>query len=159
MKKKLFATVTSLVLVVAMLMGLCACGSTWGSIKSAYEKEGYHEVNLSDTIKQVIQQFYKLDEDDIEEPAATLHFMTKAEIGEDDNVAAILVKLALPTSKTAVIFEYKDLASLEKAYKEDLSESEKEKADELWANYQKLDTVNGNCTLLAGDGEIFKGTK
>ena len=157
MKKKVFAVVTSLVLVVAMLMGLCACGSTWGSIKSAYEKEGYHELDVSDAIKETIEKVFNVKEEDMEEPAAVLHFMTTAEVSEDDSVAAIILKLG--TSKSAVIFEYKDLASLEKAYKEDLSESEKEKADELWAQYQELDTVNGNCVFLVGDGSICKGTK
>ncbi len=152
MKRKLVTIFTSLTLAAVLLATLCACGSTWGSIKGAYEKEGYHEVELSDEIKEALG----LTDDQTEEADATIHFLCTAELSEDPTVSE-LVELA--KAKTAIVWEYKDIDSLKKVYQEDLSESEQEKFDELWEEYQKSDKVNGNCVLIMGDENIFKGTK
>ena len=74
MKKRLATIVSALALVAVMLVGLCACGSTYGSIKSAYEKAGYAESeSVSDAQKEIVSTF--LGED--AETAVTIHVLTK----------------------------------------------------------------------------------
>lgn len=152
MKKKL-SVVFALALSAVMLFVLCACGSTWGKIKSAYEKEGYTEIELSEEIKEALH----LSDEDTEESDATVHFLTNAKVNDDDSTLELIAKLL--TSKTAIVWEYKNVEAVQKAYKEDLNEEQQEKFDELWKEYQKSDKVNGNCILVIGDAEIFKGTK
>ncbi len=152
MKKKL-SVVFALALSAVMLFVLCACGSTWGKIKSAYEKEGYTEIELSEEIKEALH----LSDEDTEESDATVHFLTNAKVNDDDSTLELIAKIVL--SKTAIVWEYKNVEAVQKAYKEDLNEEQQEKFDELWKEYQKSDKVNGNCILVFGDAEIFKGTK
>lgn len=152
MKKKLAIVVSALALVVVMLVGLCACGSAWGKIKSAYEKAGYHEVELTDALKKA----FGVKDEDVKEADATVHFLTTAQLSEDPTLSELA---GLVTAKYAIVWEYTNVDELQKHYKEDLSESEKEKFDELWAEYQKSDVVNENCVLIIGDLSIFKGTK
>ena len=151
MKKKL-SVVFALALSAVMLFVLCACGSTWGKIKSAYEKEGYTEIELSEEIKEALH----LSDEDTEESDATVHFLTNAKVNDDDSTLELIAKIVL--SKTAIVWEYKNVEAVQKAYKEDLNEEQQEKFDELWKEYQKSDKVNGNCILVIGDAEIFKGT-
>ncbi len=152
MKRKIATIITSLTLVVVLLVTLCACGSTWGSIKSAYEKEGYHELTLSDKVKEKLG----LTDEQTKEADATVHFLCTATLSEDPTITELA---GLLTAKTAIVWEYKNVDALKKAYQEDLSESQQEKFDELWDEYQKSDRVNGNCILIVGDAKIFKGTK
>lgn len=152
MKKKL-SVVFALALSAVMLFVLCACGSTWGKIKSAYEKEGYTEIELSEEIKEALH----LSDEDTEESDATVHFLTNAKVNDDDSTLELIAKIVL--SKTAIVWEYKNVEAVQKAYKEDLNEEQQEKFDELWKEYQKSDKVNGNCILVIGDAAIFKGTK
>lgn len=152
MKKKFAVIVSALTLVAIMLVGLCACGTTWGKIKSAYAKEGYHEIELTDKLKTA----FGVKDEDVKEADATVHFLTTAEISEDPTLSQLA---GLATAKYAIIWEYKNVEELQKHYKEDLSENEQEKFDELWEAYQKSDAVNGNCILVFGDKQIFKGTK
>ncbi len=153
MKKK-FAAIVATLLATVMLFALCACGSTWGKIKSAYEKEGYTELKISEKLHDAIekQAGEKLDEAD-----ATLHFMTKAKISSDDSDAEILLKAFL--SPFAIVWEYKNVEAVQKAYKEELNEEQQKEFDKLWDEYQKRSNVNGNCILILGDENIFKGTK
>ncbi len=153
MKKKLTVLLCT-VLSAVLLFALCACGSTWGKIKSAYEKEGYTEIKVSEKLRAAIEE--QTDEK-LEESDATIHFMTKAKINDDDSDAEILLKAFL--SPFTVVFEYKNVEAVQKAYKEELSEEEQKEFDKLWEEYQKSDIVNGNCILLIGDAKIFKGTK
>ena len=81
---KKFTAILSLVLSAALLFALCACGSTWGKVKSAYEKEGYSELKISEKLRAAIEE--KTDEK-LEDSDATLHFMTKAKINDDDSDA------------------------------------------------------------------------
>lgn len=151
MKKKIGIIVTSLVLVATMLLGLCACGSTWGKIKSAYEKEGYKEVQLSDKIKEALNL-----EDDTDGYNVTLHFMTTAKLSEEPT----LLELAgLLTAKNVIIAEYTNTEELKKYANDHFSDAEKEDAVAAWEKFQQLDSVNGNCMLIIGDSKIFKGTK
>ena len=153
MKKKLTVLLCT-VLSAVLLFALCACGSTWGKIKSAYEKEGYTEIKVSEKLRAAIEE--QTDEK-LEESDATIHFVTKAKINDDDSDAEILLKAFL--SPFTVVFEYKNVEAVQKAYKEELSEEEQKEFDKLWEEYQKSDIVNGNCILLIGDAKIFKGTK
>lgn len=91
MKKKLTAILCT-VLSAILLVALCACGSTWGKIKSAYEKQGYTEIKVSDAIREAIE---KQTDEKLEESDATIHFMTKAKINDDDSDAEIIVKAFL----------------------------------------------------------------
>ncbi len=152
--KKSLATVVALVLSAVMLFALCACGSTWGAIKSAYEKEGYYEITLSDKAKEALN----ISDEDIKEADATVHFLCTVKLSEDPTVSELL-ELVNPKTKTAIVWEYKNIEAVQKAYKEDLSESEQEKFDELWAEYQKSDHVNGNCILIVGDTKPFTSSK
>ena len=151
MKKKgfLFACIA---LAVGMLLVFCGC-SSYGDIKSAYEKEGYKEYEITDVIKEA----FKLSDEDVKDAKAAIHFLSTADIGKDDNVLVLLAKVA--TSKSAIVWEYKDVGALQEAYKEKLSKEEQENFDKLWEEYQKLPTVNGNCILVWGDTEVFQKTK
>ena len=153
MKKK-FAAIVATLLATVMLFALCACGSTWGKIKSAYEKEDYTELKISEKLRDAIekQAGEKLDEAD-----ATLHFMTKAKINSDDSDAEILAKAFF--APFAIVWEYKNVEAVQKAYKEELNEEQQKEFDKLWDDYQKRSNVNGNCILILGDENIFKGTK
>lgn len=151
---KKFTAILSLVLSAALLFALCACGSTWGKVKSAYEKEGYSELKISEKLRAAIEE--KTDEK-LEDSDATLHFMTKAKINDDDSDAEVLVKAFL--SPFAIVWEYKNVEAVQKAYKEDLNEEQQKDFDKLWEEYQKSDSVNGNCVLILGDKEIFKSSK
>ncbi len=135
-----------------MLVVFCGC-SSYGGIKSAYEKEGYKEYEITDVIKQA----FGLKDEDVKDDKAAIHFLSTADIGKDDNLAVVAAKVL--TSKSVVVWEYKDVAAVQEAYKEKLSKEEQENFDKLWAEYQKLPTVNGNCILVWGDNEIFQKTK
>ncbi len=152
MKKKLSVVVTALAIVAVLLVGLCACGSAWGKIKSAYENEGYHEIELTEALKKA----FGVKDEDVKEADATVHFLTTAQLSEDPTISELA---GLVTAKYAIVWEYTNVDELQKHYKEDLSESDKEKFDELWEKYQQSDVVNENCVLIFGDQKIFKGTK
>ncbi len=139
MKRKIFTVFTSLALVVVLLATLCACGSTWGSVKGAYKKDGYEEVEVSEELKKL----YDSNEDfKAAQDTATVHIMQK--------------DLAV-----AVILEFKGNKDMEEALKKHVT---KEDAENVYEELQKLDTVNGNCFLLfatplTNAAEIFKNSK
>ncbi len=135
MKRKIATIVTSLALVVVLLATLCACGSTWGSIKGAFEKEGYEEVDISEDLKKL----YESNEDfKAAGDTATIHIMKKSLL------------------EVSIILEFKSNKDMEEALKKHVT---KEDAENIYEELQKLDTVNGNCFLIVGDTKIFKGTK
>lgn len=141
MKKRLATIVSALALVAVMLVGLCACGSTYGSIKSAYEKAGYAESeSVSDAQKEIVSTF--LGED--AETAVTIHVLTKKDGG------------LLDALKTVVVIEFKSTEKMEELMKKHVTA---EDAKNVYDELQKLDYVNGNCVLVSGDKDIFKGTK
>ena len=158
MKRRILTVFTSLALVAVLLATLCGCGSTWSSIKGAYEKKGYYELTLSDTVKEKLPDFMKqiLDPEDAPETDAAIHTLCTVQLSEDPTATELL---ALLTAKYTVIWEYKNLDALEDFYKNNLSANEQEKADELWQKFQESDQVNGNCVFIYGDKDIFKGTK
>ena len=131
MKKKLGIVVTALALIVVMVATLCAC-SSYGSIKSAFKKEGYEEAEVSETYKEQVKKVVGEDYAD----KVTIHILTK-------------------NLSTAIIVEFKS--------KDDIVDAiGKENAENAYEELQKLDTVNGNCTIISISPEalkIFKGTK
>ena len=139
MKRKIITIFTSLALVAVLLATLCACGSTWGSVKSAYEKDGYQEVEVSEEVKKM----YENNEDfKAAADTATVHIMQKS-------------------LSFAVILEFKGNEEMEEALKKHVT---KEDAENVYEELQKLDTVNGNYFLLfytplSNAADIFKGTK
>ena len=151
MKKK-GLLLTCVLLAVSMLLVFCGC-SAYGGIKSAYEKEGYKEYEITDVIKEA----FHLNDEDIKNAKAAIHFLSTADIGKDDNVVVLAAKVL--TSKSAIVWEYKDVKSLQEAYKEKLSQEEQENFDKLWEEYQKLPNVNQNCILVWGDQEVFQKAK
>ncbi len=138
MKKKLGLIVSAMALIVVMLVSLCACGSTWGKIKSAYEKEGYEETDAEATQTAIIEGIFGKDK----ESAFTVHVMKKG----DGLIASV-----------AIIVEFKSTKEMEEMLKDKVTA---EDAKNVYDELQKLDTVNGNCFFcgVAG-GDIFKGTK
>lgn len=148
MKKKAVLLVTSLALVVVLLMGLCACGSTWGSIRKAYAKEGYEEAEISDTYKQQAEEFVGKDYAD----KITIHILQK----KSDKDAGLLEQMgnALSVVVVAEFAKNDDLVdSLSKKYG-------KENVENVYDELQKLDNVNGNCVLVLStipqDAKLFK---
>lgn len=140
MKRKIVTVFTSLALVAVLLATLCACGSTWGSIKGAYEDGGYQEVEVSDELKKL----YENNEDfKAAVDTATVHIMQKSLLD------------------VAVILEFKGNKEMEEALKKHVT---KEDAENVYEELQKLDVVSGNCFLLYATpltegANIFKGTK
>lgn len=140
MKKRIITIFTSLALVAVLLATLCACGSTWGSIKGAYKDEGYEEVEVSEEVKKL----YENNEDfKAASDTATIHVMQKSPLD------------------VVVVLEFKGNKEMEEALKKHVT---KEDAENVYEELQKLDVVNGNCFLLYATpltkgAEIFKGTK
>ena len=152
MKRKFGLIVSALALIVVMVATLAACGSTWGKIKKAYEKENYHEVEMSEDLKKTLH----LDEMPKTEVKMTIHVMTTAELPEKPSA---LDYAKLLTAKYAVILEFTSTSDVKKYAEEHYTEEQKKDMEKAWEEFQKLDSVNGNCVLVMGDGAIFKGTK
>ena len=147
MKRKISMIVTAITLAAMLLLTLCACGgSTWGKIKSAYEKEGYHEVQLSDELKKALN-LDQIKEGDVK---VTIHVMSNA---KEDNALSLLA------GKTAVIMEYKNVNDMKKYMKDQYGENGEKSFEEFWEETQKSDNVNGNCVYMGLADSIFKGTK
>ena len=152
MKKKLAIVVTALALVVVMMATLCACGSTWGKIKKAYTSEGYHELELSDKIKETLN----IDENDMKDVKVTIHVLSTAELPKEPSAADYLKLLA---AKTVIIAEYNNMKELKKYAEEHYTEEQKKDLEKAWEDFQKLDNVNGNCVLMGLADSIWKGAK
>ena len=143
MKKKLGIVVTALALIVVMVATLCAC-STYGSIKSAFKKEGYTEVEMTDTQKEQVKS--AIGEEYAEK--VTIHVLSKESDG------SLLGQLASAAS-TAIIIEFKSKDDIVDAIGE-------ENAEDAYEKLQKLDTVSGNCMIISVSPDalkIFKSTK
>ena len=146
-KKGLFFT--CLLLAVTMLLVFCGC-SSYGGVKSAFEKEGYKEVTASETVKKLYE-----DSDEYKQisRAVKLHILQKESTGEGlDFLNALDV---------AVIAEFNSTEEMEDALKSHVTA---EDAKNVYDELQKLDVVSGNCFLLYATpgtkcAEIFKGTK
>ena len=154
MKKKLSVIVTSLTLLVVMLVTLCAC-SSYGSIKSAFKKEGYVETELSDTYEKYVTDLMGSDYKN----TVTVHCMKKESSDNDGLIGAIASSVGY-----VIIIEFKSDSDMAKSLKGELkNEASAEEAKEVYDELQKLDTVNQNCFLvfsvLPEGYSIFKSTK
>lgn len=135
MKKKLGTLIAAVTLVAVMLVGLCACSSAWGSIKSAYEKAGYTETEATDLQEQLVETLFGEDA----EQALTVHVMKKGAL------------------EYAVIVEFKSTKKMEEMLKDHVTDQD---AKNIYEELQKLDVVNGNCFYCGISGaDIFAGTK
>ena len=148
MKKKglLFSCI---VLAVSMLLVFCGC-SSYGGVKSAFEKEGYKETEVSETVKKLYEN---LEEYKQISKVVKLHILQKESTGEGLD--------SFNMFNVAVIAEFNSTEEMEEALKSHVTA---EDAKSIYDELQKLDVVSGNCFLLyAAPGtkcaEIFKGTK
>lgn len=134
MKKKLFATLSALALVVVMLVGMTACGSAWNNIKKAYEREGYEETEVSSIHTELVKMTYGEDAEEF----VTIHAMKKG-------------------LEYAVIIEFKSTKKMEELLANKVDD---DIAEDIYEELQKLDIVNGNCVWVGLAGlSIFKSTK
>ena len=150
MKKKLSLIFSSLVLLLVMIVTLCAC-STYGSVKSAYTKEGYEEIEISAEYKEKVTEMFGEDA----AQTLTIHVL-KLKVADN---ASILDKAAATTS-TVVIAEFKSTKEMEEQMKEHVTA---EDAKEISEKIQELPNVSGNCvyvfSLSTKSYEIFQSTK
>lgn len=143
MKKKLVTVVSVLAVLAAMLMMLCAC-STFGSVKSAYEKAGYTAIEATEEQKSQLAGL--IGEENVEK--ATLHGFKK-----DGGL--------IPDF--AIVLEYKNGDELVEALRDNptfkiTDEDLKTAYDKL----QEIDSINGNCVILLGTPaaySVFKSSK
>ena len=140
MKKKLTMLFSSLALVLVMIATLCAC-STYGSVKRAYEKEGWSEnENISTSQEKMVTDVLGEDYKD----TCKIHVIQK-----DDSLLGLNFVIILEFNSTKEMDEeIKDNATLKG----------------MIQDAQKSDRVSGTCILLfftpAGGGDtIFKSTK
>ncbi len=150
MKKKLTAIFTALTLVVVMLATLCGC-SSYGSIKSAFQKEGYEETDLSEKYESSVTAIMGNDYKE----TVSVHCLKKESDEDDGILGAIAGSIGY-----VVIIEFKSNSDMEEYLKDKVSADE---AEEVYDKLQELDTVNGNCFLVVStlpEGySIFKSTK
>lgn len=150
MKKKLSLIITSVALMLIAIVTLCAC-STYGSVKSAYKKEGYEEIEISEEYKKYATDMFGEEAADV----ITLHVL---QLSVDDD-ASLADKAAAATS-TVVIAEFNSTEDMEENMKKHVTA---EDAKEISEKIQQLDTVSGNCvyvfSLSSKSFDIFKSTK
>lgn len=140
--KKILSTALAMLLLLAMTLTLVSCGSTYGSIKSNFEKHGY-------TVSAEESGEIETDNGKI---TYTVHVFSKKTDGDNflENLGSAL------TSVT--VWEFGSDADLKKA----VGESETLKG--AISDAQDSDYVNGNCVLVplnlnAEAVDIFKGRK
>lgn len=131
---KKVSIVTTLLLVLAMAMGLAAC-SSYGAVKKAFEKEGYAE---SKTVEDLSKNF--IDALGKEDFAVNTHAMSK--------VDGLVVKAAL-------IIEFKATEDMKKFYDDNKivrDAVENVTSDENAKNFQKnlenAGFAKGNCLVI-----------
>ena len=146
MKNTIKIVALMLVLIVSIAC-LVSC-STYGSIKKAFEKEGYTLQNADNEPTGEV----KTDDGVIK---YTIHTFQKESEKSDSIVGSIIGGIAQGAS-TAVVWEFSSDKDLEKA----IAESETLKG--IIKDSQDSEYVNGNCVLTTINPEaveIFKGTK
>lgn len=150
MKRKLTIALTSLLLVAGMIFTLCAC-SSYGSVKNAYKKEGYGEIELSQEYKKYVTDMFGEENADV----ITIHVLQKS-VSDDASVA----DKAAAKLTTTVIAEFKSTDEMNEQMKKHVTQ---EDAEAIAEAIQKLDNVSGNCvlvfTLSTDSANIFKSTK
>lgn len=140
--------ILALLLVLVMSVVCLASCSTYGSIKKAFEKEGYTLQNADNEPEKTI----KTDDGEI---TYIIHTFQKEAESTGNVVGDILGGIAQGAS-TAVVWEFSSDKDLAKA----VEESETLKG--IIKDAQNSDYINGNCVLTTINPEaveIFKGTK
>lgn len=148
MKKTIKITALVLALVFCTL-ALVSC-STFGSIKSNFESNGYElKTEDKDTTGEI-----KLEDGTI---AYTIHtFQLKQEKDEDAGILDQIGGAIAGALSTAIVWEFSSEGDLKKA----MEENEEIKA--ILKDAQESDFVNGNCILMTINPDavkIFKGEK
>jgi hypothetical protein len=136
----------SLALVFVFMACTLASCSTYGSIKKAFEKEGYTLVSAD---KEKTGEI-KTDEGVI---TYTVHTFQKEAEKEDGDVLGNIIGGITQVASTAVVWEFASDKDLQKA----IEESEDIKA--ILKDAQESDFVNGNCILMTLNADavaIFK---
>ncbi len=133
--KKFITRIGVFALLLVMTLTLVSC-STYKSILSEFEDEGYVEITDDDneTLKSITAE---LKEGNI---TCTFHVL-QPEIKDDDGALAKLEKQA----KTILIIEFESDEELAKAFEENGSETLKG----IIKDAQNSDYVNGNCVLVS----------
>ena len=142
MKKKFVTVVSLLAVVMAMLMLFSAC-STYGKVKSTFEKAGYEVTDVSEERKTQLADLIGKENVD----RADIHTFTKG-------------------LNYAVVLEYNNSEQLVKALKDVVEFKEfgvtEDDGKAAYDKLQKSDKVNGNCVVLFAsiDGySVFKSSK
>ena len=142
MKKKLGMLFTAIALVLTMAFLFCAC-STYGGIKSAFKKEGYEEIEATAEQKEQIKSLVGDDYD-----SKVIFHVLQKQADENAGLLGQLNKLSV-----AIIIEFKSNKDMEDSLKSQLG---KDNVENVYEELQKLDTVNGNCTIISISPEALK---
>lgn len=118
MKKRLVSIFSTVLLALTLVALLCGC-SSYGSVKSAFEKEGYEEVEDVQTYQTQIKEYLGDDSDTI-----TLHVLKKGLLN------------------VAIICEFKTTDEMEQTVKDNKA------LQDAIKDIQNSDYVNGTCVLL-----------
>ncbi len=146
---KKFIKIVAFALLATMLLSMVACGSTFGSIKKNFEKNGYEYIADEDGNSIFDAISAEFEDGDI---TATFHLFKAAEKekeeNEGDSSLGSLIGGAIDSLVNKVdylgVIEFASDKEMEKA----LSESETLKG--LVADAQDSEYVNGNCILIPG---------
>ena len=143
--KRIFTAALAMLLVLASVLTLASCGSTFGTIKANFEKAGYELVELTESEMETLGDFVS-GKIETEEGVITysIHAFKKS--------TGLLSGLSL-----SFVFEFGSDADLMKA----VNESETLKG--MIKDAQDSDYVYGNCVLFPLNinpniVEIFNGT-
>lgn len=140
--KKSGLKLTAAFLFLSMMVVMLVSCSSFGSIKSRFEKEGYTYLSVEDAEEKPVLQ-------------AILKTVSSVTVDLGEGNLTCKTHFFLKGVDVAVIFEFQSDADLTKA----LAESETLKG--LASDAQKSDYVNGNCFLLplssSSAKTIFKG--
>lgn len=143
--KKTLRIVAIMMALVLCTLALVSC-STFGSIKSNFESNGYELAGESKEGK------IALDEGEITYTIHTFQKKNEGNGGALDNIVGGITQAL----STALVWEFSSSADLEKAMEENAD------IKAVLKNAQESDYVNGNCILMTVNPtavKIFKGEK
>lgn len=127
--KKVLLTLVVLMLAVALV----GCGSSYGKIKSAFEKEGYSESQNLESFMTSIKE--SLEEDDV---AINVHYLYKLAAGG----GAFIVEFNATEDLKKSLAENEELRTQVKGL------VESDEAQDLYQNAVDAGIVNGNCVCI-----------
>ena len=144
--KRIFTAALAMLLVLASVLTLASCGSTFGTIKANFEKAGYE-------LKADAEKTIELTTDDGKLSVTVHTFQLKKQ--ETGSGLGDLIGGIASLASTAIVYEFGSDADLAKAL------AENEDVMNAIKDAQESDLVNGNCLLMTINPEaveIFKGT-